>query len=406
MIECSVQKELEATRLSVKGRLDSMTSPDVQQQIDTIIQDGARMLIVDIEQISFVSSAGLRVFIAAQKQLTKAGGQVIIYRITPQVREVFAMSGFEKLFTFAYTADEIADALRQDRSKELVSVKEINGISLEYISLTKSEPTPLHIIGSQKKLAKAGYDKNDIVQVHTSDVRFGAGLASSSAQDGHSMDFFGEAVLLNGTLFFYPAVKRPVTDFMLCGSPEAELTYNFLYGFGFGLGYSYFVSFEHSERFITVAELADALSHISQNPAFGIVLLAESKGLWGMHLKKVPCMDNAPQSGEIFDEANFTEWMNFPVEPESINSVIAGAGIVVPDRSKVSEEVAHIVPSGSRLHLHAAVFEREPLKRNINQFDNELQRVITELEVHSVQHLLDKSVLSSGMVGIVELANC
>ncbi|MBW1772786.1 MAG: hypothetical protein JRJ82_07835, partial [Deltaproteobacteria bacterium] len=54
-------------------------------------------------------------------------------------------------------------------------------------------------------------------------------------------------------------------------------------------------------------------------------------------------------------------------------------------------------------HFHAGVFEKQPLNRNIESFDKELTRVITECEVSRIQHVLGKTKFSNGMIGLIEL---
>jgi hypothetical protein len=133
-------------------------------------------------------------------------------------------------------------------------------------------------------------------------------------------------------------------------------------------------------------------------------MLAESKGFWGMNLKKVPIIDNRPENGkDIFDADNFISWMNFPVEPAHSNHIIAAAGIGVRHRGDVSREIQALFTGENNFHMHAGVFEKQPLNRNIASFDKELMRVITECEVYRIQHMLGKTKLSSGMLGIIEL---
>jgi len=125
-----------------------------------------------------------------------------------------------------------------------------------------------------------------------------------------------------------------------------------------------------------------------------------------MHLKNSPILENQPENGrEIFDPINFVDWINFPVEPADINRIIAATGIAIRDMSRERREVQGLFSKGNCFHVHGGVFSQEPLSKKIEQFENELIRVLTELEVYKVQHILGKSKFSSGMVGLVELSS-
>jgi hypothetical protein len=96
--------------------------------------------------------------------------------------------------------------------------------------------------------------------------------------------------------------------------------------------------------------------------------------------------------------------MDFPVESVDAGSVVAVAGIAVRDRASAPPGLREVIPEGNSAHLHAAVFGAEPLSRNMEQLENELRRVVTELDARKVQHLLGRSTLASGLAGIIDLA--
>lgn len=99
-MELTTSKEASGkTLITVNGRLDTVTSPDLDAAVDAAIADGATDLAVDLGEVDFVSSAGLRVIIATQKKLLK-GGSVVFRNVQPAVMDVFDVTGFSKLITF------------------------------------------------------------------------------------------------------------------------------------------------------------------------------------------------------------------------------------------------------------------------------------------------------------------
>ena len=241
--------------------------------------------------------------------------------------------------------------------------------------------------------------------VRAEDFRFGAGLASLGDRYEEYGKLFGESFIVDRSLFFLPSVRRPAVDFMLFSERQPGMEYRFLHGFGFGDAFRYVAFFEGADGgFVTLDSLVPALFKLSGANVLGVVFLAESKGIWGMHLKRSPIVENSPKNGKaILDPANFPEWMHFPMEPGDINNVVLGVGVALRDREAADPQARAFLPGGGSHHIHAGIFSKEPLSRNINTFELELRRVATELEVFRVEHLLGKSSFRNGTVGLIEI---
>lgn len=92
-------KNLNETELSlrIEGRLDTMTAPQLEEEISSSI-DGVTLLLFDFEKLEYVSSAGLRVILAAQKIMNKQG-EMKILNVNEEVMEVFEITGFTDILT-------------------------------------------------------------------------------------------------------------------------------------------------------------------------------------------------------------------------------------------------------------------------------------------------------------------
>ena len=75
--------------LALDGQLDSLTAPDLDKSVQTSLTDNIKTLIFDLQNLSFISSAGLRVFAKTRKILKSKEGDVLFVNITPQVKKVF-----------------------------------------------------------------------------------------------------------------------------------------------------------------------------------------------------------------------------------------------------------------------------------------------------------------------------
>ena len=87
-----IKTSAEATTIEVAGRLDTTTAPMLDKTINEDIKD-TKHLILDIKGVSYISSAGLRVILGAQKKMQKIGSMKV-KNVCPEVMEVFEMTGF------------------------------------------------------------------------------------------------------------------------------------------------------------------------------------------------------------------------------------------------------------------------------------------------------------------------
>ena len=84
-------------RISLEGRLDTTTSPSLEEVLKTSL-DGISDLVFDFTKLEYISSAGLRLLLWAQKTMNKQG-QMAVEGANASIREVFEITGFEDILT-------------------------------------------------------------------------------------------------------------------------------------------------------------------------------------------------------------------------------------------------------------------------------------------------------------------
>ena len=95
MIE--IKKNVEDTTIEIVGRLDTTTAPSLEKTINEDILD-TKNLILDLKGLEYVSSAGLRVVLSAQKKMQKIGSMKVI-NVCESVMDVFEITGFADILT-------------------------------------------------------------------------------------------------------------------------------------------------------------------------------------------------------------------------------------------------------------------------------------------------------------------
>lgn len=95
----TIEKKVNGSELSVTltGRLDTTTAPELEAALKESM-DGVENLILDFTGLEYLSSAGLRVLLAAQKTMNKQGSMVI-RNVNDTIQEVFEITGFADILT-------------------------------------------------------------------------------------------------------------------------------------------------------------------------------------------------------------------------------------------------------------------------------------------------------------------
>ncbi len=105
-MQISVKTTNEVKVLAFEGRLDSQTSPDAQQQLTRLIEEGETKILVNLEKLDYISSAGLRVLLVVAKQLKATDGELRICSLNEVVKEVFDISGFDMILPISASESE------------------------------------------------------------------------------------------------------------------------------------------------------------------------------------------------------------------------------------------------------------------------------------------------------------
>jgi anti-sigma B factor antagonist len=99
---------LHVMRLS--GALDGLTYQDLLKAFNQSIETEAKRIVLDMNEVDYVSSAGLRVLLQGAKALKETDGEIVLFGMNSTVKEVFSLSGFKTLFrTFSSENDAVSN---------------------------------------------------------------------------------------------------------------------------------------------------------------------------------------------------------------------------------------------------------------------------------------------------------
>ena len=84
--------------VSLQGRLDTAAAVEVAPDFQALAEQAAQHIILDCAQLEYISSSGLRLFLALRKESAAKGGKLQVRSINADIRQVFMMTGFISLF--------------------------------------------------------------------------------------------------------------------------------------------------------------------------------------------------------------------------------------------------------------------------------------------------------------------
>ena len=92
-----------------EGRIDGVNARDFEEALKAAISGNDNAVVMDLEGLSYISSAGLRVILLIAKTLRKRGAEFMLCSLSDPIREVFEISGFDKIIpVHASRADALA----------------------------------------------------------------------------------------------------------------------------------------------------------------------------------------------------------------------------------------------------------------------------------------------------------
>jgi anti-sigma B factor antagonist len=92
-----VRRNSEEVIIEIEGRLDTTTAPTLDKTINENIND-TKNLILDLKELKYISSAGLRVLLSTQKKMQKNGSMKVI-NVCAEIMEIFEMTGFADILS-------------------------------------------------------------------------------------------------------------------------------------------------------------------------------------------------------------------------------------------------------------------------------------------------------------------
>ena len=97
--------------VNIEGEMNAFTSDNIEERLNQLIMGGNLKLVINLEKLKYISSAGLRVLLTTNKTMKKLGGSLSLCSLNDTVLEVFEISGFHLIFPIYKSEEEAVSVL-------------------------------------------------------------------------------------------------------------------------------------------------------------------------------------------------------------------------------------------------------------------------------------------------------
>ena len=397
--------------VALEGELDAYWAEEAERDLWAYLEQGHYRLVLDLDGLTYLSSAGLRVLLRLHQRITSLGGELILAAPQPFVQEVLATSGFDRTFPVFRAVDQaLAAAAPEEAAEEDIwATAEAHTTPVGAFHFLPGEPGParLRATGQADDFLYSRASLERLTTLDLSELGYALGVGALGELGPIVLDRLGELLSLPGAIYWLPGDGRQVPDFLVTARPQTQnsmpntqhskLPVHLLYGLTLQGPYQFYGHFTATdqEAGASLNDLAQALLDWAATQeeyvgAVGLVLRADVAGLWGVGLKRSPRTENAPANDQkINHRENIKDWLHFPTEPAYSNHTLLAVGML-----KAEER------GSTSTHLHGAIFHFVPELGGDRRLEDELAQVVQQGELVSVTHLLPNTRLRKALFGL------
>lgn len=394
--------------MRVAGRLDNDGAGHLTTAIDEAIRLGSHSIALDLEDVKYISSAGIGTLIKAHKQFQAIRGHFAIAAASPEVTSVIRLTGLSEMLLQDRTEPFGMASLATMSSAPGVSYQ--SGMTYELYNIKPVSRLTCEVIGSPASLSRGNFADSQCHTVEFPASTVGLGLGAFGHDYNDCSNRFGEFLAAGGASAQQPTngtrkpdYQRVIGDFV----PRVQM----LYGLRCQGEFSQFVRFDpdDDDARLTLSSLVDQLLTLSESDLVAMVFLAESSGLIGARLR---CSPAAPiekaASGDIdgtrFSHPEVRRWLSFTPDRSFSHSLalvvgVAGRGEMTGNAKLLKPLVRPLAPGSDLVgHFHAATLSYRPFKKRRLDLNETVAALCESEDLQAVLHLLhdDREITGGG----------
>lgn len=408
--------------ISPKIRLDAYGASKLDDFIKSNLKDEDHLVILNLEEVTYLSSGGIRTFLESHRILTDKGGTLILCNVKKYPREVLEMAGFDQVFPLYNNLDEAMDSCIKPQEysvsdEEYLMRYEDDILSIKTLKVT-SKDSSLKVLGDVKSVLTASITSKDVYSRKFSETEYSIGLGGLGEYITDYIGIMGEMMTIGGTMVWLPTDEHDTPDFLIPEKDTGKITIHTGFNVALDGEFNDIIMVEaKTDAGFSVDNLYDSLFKISQKKTSfkGIISLAmqaDIKDFYSSGVNISPIEDLAPKNHEmITHEDNIGSWMNINTTGKYQGETMVSFGVGVDLNSDLSlfDENAlgslfylHPANIGDKtmlLHNHAVVFKHLPIYET-SDLDGRIREIVNSGNFLDMRHLLDNTRIERAIIGI------
>jgi anti-anti-sigma factor len=378
----------EQTEIKLKGRLDASWSDRVAKALAECVQSGQHAIAIDMAEVDYISSAGIRILVIHARQLKTIQGRLVVVNASTMVRKALQLAGLEDLL---HVVSPPSVPVATGRTGTILLPQA--GATAEVFELEPDATIRVRWHGDSKQWFSGGAqpESSTTVQFPANTMGIGLGALGEGESDGGPR--FGEFLAATGAAVSLPADGSNQPDYMLqqgALTPAVRVAYGML-----GSG-----SFRRLVRFdkgpeqtsLTFSSIINACLDACGGEAAGLVMVAETAALIGAAMQKMPSPETSSGApADIFAFPAIRDWLSFTAEAAFTNTTSLIVGFAANEkRGPDLRLLKPLVASGQvHGHFHAAAFPYQPLRKGKVDLGDTVGPLFESGQILGLLHLLN-----------------
>jgi anti-anti-sigma factor len=377
--------------IKLKGRMDATWSDHVARALAECVHSGQHLIAVDMAEVDYISSAGIRILLLYTRQLGAIQGHLTVINASSMVRKVLELAGLDNLL-LAQTGPAAPSLPTAEPSVAKVSLAE-PGASAEAYELDPEGTLRVQWVGDSAAWFAGGSQPEACAALEFPANVIGLGLGALGSSETSRTHPFGEFLACAGAAVCQPADGSHKPDYLLLQgalTPTVKVAYGIL-----GCG-----DFRRLLRFdkgpqqpsLPLSTVVRACLDVLGAEAAGLVMVAETASLIGASVQQTPSgHPTASEAPDLFALPGIRDWLSFTSEAAFVKSTCLVVGFGATTGAGPSLRLLKpLLRSGDLYgHFHAAAFPYRPLRKGKADLAHLIQPLFESEQVLGVLHLLN-----------------
>ena len=408
----------------LNGRLDGFGANVLQDTIKKELKDDDRAVVLDLEFVPYLSSAGIRVFLSLKNEIKRRKGFFALCNTEGYPLKVLESAGFLTVLERYPTIDAaVAASVKPSEPKSVIEealTRPVvdNGVHYTFGPSVDGQAV-LRITGDVRDILYSRLTEAKVQEKRFSDIKYSLGLGGLGESIQVATPILGEMITLHGALVWQPTDGNNTPDFFAPAKDTGLVTAYTGFNVTLEGPFHDVIDLEsESEEGITLTDLYRFLfTYAKKNRRqfhgiISVVMWAVSGGVASSALTRSPLQKYAPKDGALISDSEYIDdWLAVDPGPSYSGDTMVGFGIGIDRTSDLSrfdpdklDSLCYIHPankgrSDTYLHNHGVIFRNVPWDKT-HDLNQQIRRIVEEGEFVDMRHLLDSTRIRKAKIGV------